>query len=204
MASPSPIQVPPIRIVEDRWERIAEHARIPIAFEVRHVLEIDGAGRLAERAVATPWVKDYDAIPGDRPTEIARHFDVRRWGILAALVDYERVGGAIVAFDTPGVDLLEGRRDLAVVWDLRVAPAHRGKGVAAALWDAAEAWAAARGCVEMKVETQDVNVPACRFYESRGCTLRSVRRGAYAEWPEEVQLTWGKEIGRPRALRSEA
>jgi len=33
-----------------------------------------------------------------------------------------RLGGAVVAFDTAGVDLLGGRSELAVLWDIRVQP----------------------------------------------------------------------------------
>lgn len=49
-----------------------------------------------------------------------------------------------MAIDPPGVELLEGRRDLAALRNLRVAPAARG-----AALRAAEAW----------VEAQDVNAP---------------------------------------------
>jgi GNAT superfamily N-acetyltransferase len=90
--------------------------------------------------------------------------------------------------------MLEGRRDLAVLWDLRVAPEARGQGVGAALFQAAEAWAAARGCRQMKVETQNVNVPACRFYASQGCVLGAIHRFAYPELPHEVQLLWYRDL----------
>jgi len=46
----------------------------------------------------------------------------------------------------------------------------------------------------MKVETQNINVPACSFYRRMGCTLGSIDRFAYAELPDEAQLIWLKEL----------
>lgn len=171
-----------------------EYARVPIAFEVRGVLEIevlDGGGGLlmAERAVASPWVKDYDAGE-ERPQRWARRFDVRNWRVFEARSGGQLVGGAVVAWDTPGVNMLEGRRDLAVLWDIRVAPGARGHGVGAALFRAAEAWARERGCRWMKIETQNINVPACRFYTRMGCELGAIDRFAYPGLPGEARLLW--------------
>jgi GNAT superfamily N-acetyltransferase len=99
-----------------------------------------------------------------------------------------------VAFRTPGLDMLEGRDDLAVLWDLRVAPEVRGRGVGSGLFRAAEAWARARGCRRMKMETQDINVPACRFYARRGFVLRAADRFAYRGFPAETQLLWYEDL----------
>ena len=63
-----------------------------------------------------------------------------------------------------------------------------------ALFRAAERWARGRGCLALKVETQNVNVPACRFYARMGCALRSINRAAYPELPGEIQMLWWKEL----------
>jgi len=99
-----------------------------------------------------------------------------------------------VARDTPGVHMLENRRDLAVLWDLRVAPARRGAGVGTALFRAAAAHASAHGCRQLKIETQNINVAACRFYARRGCTLGAIHRFAYPGLPDEVQLLWYRTL----------
>ena len=70
----------------------------------------------------------------------------------------------------------------------------RGKGVGTALFQAAEQWAVARGCRRLQVETQNINVPACKFYAKQGCTLGEVHRLAYPEHPDEVQLLWHKDL----------
>ena len=95
-----------------------------------------------------------------------------------------------MAWNTPGVDMLEGRRDLAVLWDIRVHRDHRCRGVGTQLFKRAAAWARERGCCFLKIETQNVNVPACRFYAAQGCELGAINRHAYAECPDEVELVW--------------
>jgi GNAT superfamily N-acetyltransferase len=176
-----------------------EYARIPIAFEVHGVFEIDVRERgleglwMTERAVGVPWVKDYDEGE-ERPQRWARRFDVSNWRVFEARSGKQLVGGAVVAFDTPGVDMLEGRRDLAVLWDIRVLPGARGHGIGAALFRAAEARARERGCRWLKIETQNINVGACRFYARMGCELGAIHRFAYPGLPDEAQLLWYRRL----------
>ena len=186
-----------VDVVEEPMSALAEYARVPISFRVDRVVAVTptGAGfRLDERPVAEPWIKDYDADAGEGPTRWAARFDLSRWGLLAARDGGALVGGAVIAFDTPGVDMLEGRRDLAVLWDLRVAPGRRGEGIGTRLFEAAERWARPRRCRELKIETQDVNAAACRFYAARGCVLRTAEPGAYAAYPSETRLLWYRDL----------
>ena len=44
------------------------------------------------------------------------------------------------------------------------------------------------------METQNVNVAACRFYESRGFFLKRVDPYAYPDLPSEAQFLWYKSI----------
>ena len=177
------------RIVEESIETLAAYARVSIAYTVRARMRVQGDD-LVEEPVASPYVKDYDAEPDGGPERWPHRFDVSRWGLLVARRGEPRVGGAVLAWNTPDLDMLAGRDDLAVLWDLRVAPASRRQGVAAALFAHAVLWARARGCVRLDVETQDVNVPACRFYASRGCVLRRVDANAYPSLPDETMLLW--------------
>jgi GNAT superfamily N-acetyltransferase len=189
-----------VEVSEEPASALAEYGQVSIAFTVRRVLEctaLDGGlGGLAliERELDAPYAKDYDAIQGEGSARWARRFDVSKWGFFAARSEDRRVGGAVVAWDTAGVEMLEGRRDLAVLWDLRVAPQARGRGVGSALFRAAETWARERGCRLLKIETQNVNVDACRFYARQGCTLGAVHRFAYPTLPHEVQLLWYRAL----------
>jgi len=177
-----------------------EHAAISIAFVVDRILEValvdGGLGGMAftETAVAVPSIKDYDAIAGEGPVSWPERFDISNWGLICARRDGARVGGAVVAIKTPGLHMLGGRDDVAVLWDIRVSPGERGTGGGTALFRAAEGWARARGCQWLKIETQNVNAAACRFYQKMGCVLGAIDRFAYPELPGEVQLLWWKEL----------
>ena len=172
--------------------------RIPIRFRVEailHVEEVDGGLGgllLREGAVDEPWVKDYDEHETEGASRWAKRFDVSKWGLLVAFDDEDPVGAATVAFQSPNVDMLEGRADLAVLWDIRVHPDRRGEGIGSRLFRAAADWARERGCTQLKVETQNINVRACRFYARQGCHLGAIHRHAYRDprVAHEVMLLW--------------
>ena len=169
-----------LRISEEPIDRLDQHASIPIAFRVERILSVSapssglGGIRLSEAAVERPWVKDYDAIKGEGPTRWPKRFDTSNWGLIAAYDGPDRVGGAVIAFNTTGVHMLEGRSDTAVLWDLRVGPEYRSSGIGSSLFRAAEVWCSHRACNLLKVETQNINLPACRFYARMGCTLGTI------------------------------
>ena len=190
-----------LQIQEGNVELLEQYATIPIAFRVETVLEptlVDsglGGIVLQRHNVATPYVKDYDADEG--PQDWARRFDMRHWCVLLALDEDHPVGGATLAFNTPGIHMLAGRADLTVVWDIRVQPYARGHGIGTALIQHAADWARSRGCRQLKIETQNVNEPACRFYAARGCRLGEINRYAYARQPSvahEVMLVWYLDV----------
>ena len=86
--------------------------------------------------------------------------------------------------------MLEARSDLAVLWDIRVRREYRRSGIGSQLLDKCAEWARRKGCSRLKIETQDINVPACRFYAAKGCELRGIHHGMYSELPDEVQFLW--------------
>lgn len=183
-------------IVEEPVTLLAEYARIPMRFEVESVFDVVVGNRglgslvLLERRLDKPWTKDYDAIDGEGPAEWAKRWDISKWGLLAAYCDGQRVGGCVLAYDTDGVNMLAGRKDMVVLWDLRVHPNYRGQGIGSQLWETAVSWAKSKRCQFLKVETQNINVPACRFYARQGCELGAINRFAYTDFPDEVQLIW--------------
>jgi GNAT superfamily N-acetyltransferase len=189
-----------IEIREEPVSALAGQAQIPIAFEVARVLDVSpvnaglGGIALVERPLDAPYIKDYDAIEGEGPDRWAKRFDVSNWGLIAAYAVRLRVGGAVVAFNTDGANTLEGRADLAVLWDIRVLPEWRRRGVGSLLLSASESWAAARGCRQLKIETQNINVAACRFYARSGYVLGEINRFAYADLPDETQLIWYRNL----------
>ena len=180
-------------------DALEQYQSIPISFRVESIFRVKlvdgglGGLTLAEEPVEHPYVKEYDDYHQERPTRWARQFDVSHWLFLMAFDVDIPAGGATVAFRSPNVHMLQGRDDLAVLWDLRVHPDYRGQGIGAALFDQAAAWARSQGCKQLKVETQNINVPACRFYAACGCQLGAIDRYGYANDPRiahEAMLHW--------------
>lgn len=176
---------------------------IPIAFRVDSVLHVepvdDGLSglKLLERPVRESYVKDYDEYEDEEPVRWLSRFDTSHWVIFIARCNGVPAGTATVAFRSPNVWMLERRDDLAVLWDIRVHPEHRRRGIGAALFRAAARWAREKGCRHLKIETQNVNVPACRFYARQGCRLRAIDREAYAADPRvahEAMLLWSYDL----------
>ena len=171
---------PRVRIAAVPLSALADYGSVPIRFTVTSVLDAEpinnglGGWRLTERQLAVPYEKDYDRP--EPPTRWARHGDLANWTMLAAYTEEgeERVGGAVVAHRTPGVHMLEGRDDLAMLWDIRVRPDVRRHGFGHLLFEAAANAARRWQCRLLKVETQNINVGACRFYAREGCQLRGI------------------------------
>ncbi|MBW6513959.1 MAG: GNAT family N-acetyltransferase [Candidatus Syntrophosphaera sp.] len=55
-------------------------------------------------------------------------------------------------------------------------------------------WARKRGCRELKVETQNNNSAAVRFYLKQGCELRQAIADAYQEFPGEQKLLFYRPL----------
>jgi GNAT superfamily N-acetyltransferase len=188
-----------VKIQEMGAEILPQYKEISIAFEVKTEFRVDlvngglGGIKLREEKVVPSYIKDYDAYEDGGPERWSRRFDIRNWGIFFALDGTRSLGRAVVAFNTPGVYMLPGRTDLAVLWDLRVHPDIRRQGIGTKLFNYAANWSRKRGCKQLKIETQNVNVPACRFYAKQGCQLGEINRYGYAGQPEvghEVMLIW--------------
>ena len=189
-----------VKIVQEPITVLPEYGRIPISFEVHSVFEIQlidgglGGFRLSERNIEPSRVKDYDAFSDQGPERWSKRWDISNWAVISAFVNRNRVGGCVIAYDTPGVDKLEGRTDIAFIWDLRVAPEYRRRGLGGRLVEAAITWARQHRCRMLKIETQNINVPACRLYARHGFVLGAVNRYAYRELPDETELIWCIEL----------
>src|ERR1051325_9045305 len=187
-------------ILEDTENTLAEYATVPSQFQVRSVFDVvrettrRDEVRLVERKLDVPYIKDYDAIEEEHPTQWKTRFDLSNWKFFVAVDGDRRVGGAAVALKTAGLELLQDRAGIAVLWDIRVGPEAREKGIGSALLRAAEASARGKGCLELSVETQNINVPSCRFYQRQGFVLVAANRFAYPAFPEEIQLLWRKAL----------
>jgi len=194
----------PLVIEEIGPESYPLYDAIPIAYTVESVLRVDaldgglGGFRLVEEVLPSPYTKDYDRQGDDRPSAWAKEFDLSRWGIILASDGGRPVGGAAVAVGA-GVYPLDRfqRSDMAVLWDIRVAPERRREGVGRALFRHAAGWAKEHGFGQLGLETQNVNLAACRFYARQGCQLGAIHRFGYAgcaDIAHEVMLLWYLEL----------
>jgi GNAT superfamily N-acetyltransferase len=184
-------------------ERLAEYASVPSVIDVESMFVVNendriaGQSELHEQPVPVFYRKDYDSYGQGTPLDWPQRFDVSGWGFWLASDFGEAVGGAAVARSTDGMDILDGRRDSAALWDIRVRPAYQRHGVATALFRAAARRAKSSGCSRLEIETQNVNVAACRFYAKMSCVLGRIDRLAYRQSPEigdEVMLVWRFEL----------
>ena len=187
-----------IEIIEETSEALPQYEKVPISFRVESQLRVElvrqglGGFTFIEEPVA-PYAKDYDADETNKPSRWPEKWDVSSWGFLSAFRGGQRVGGAAVVWKTPEINLLEGRTDWACLWDLRVHPAYRGQSIGHQLFQRALHWARERECQRFLVETQNINVAACRFYARQGCELGAVHRYAYPDAANETQLLWYRE-----------
>ena len=178
---------------------LAAYAAVPISFLVTQCVAIDPSdARLPHELlvvpVPEPFEKNYDALPGMSPLDWPSRYTLDDWVILVARREGVIVGGAAVA---PAMDVEmdeQGQGDVAVLWDLRVAPDARGQRIGAALFRAAERWAVRGDYTVLLAETQDVNVAACRFYDAMGCTLIACEPDAYSAIPGETRLIWRRDL----------
>jgi GNAT superfamily N-acetyltransferase len=177
---------------------LAEYARIPIWFRVESVLRVSGTDDalggllLREEAVDEPYVKDYDEFDDDPPAQWGQGHDLGNWGIFLAREEGVSVGAAAGIVKSSRAQMLMARDDVAVLWDIRVHPDHRRRGIGARLLQHVAQWAREWNCTQLRIETQNVNVGACRFYASQGCRLGAVCQEAYSEarLRHETMLLW--------------
>src|SRR4051812_12035801 len=78
-----------IDVREEPVTTLDEYATIPIAFEVSSILDVKAKGNrldefeLTEQPIATPFLKDYDSISRDKPTQWEKRFDMSNWVLFA-------------------------------------------------------------------------------------------------------------------------
>ncbi len=186
-----------MEIIQIRPEQLDGYAHIPMKITVSSILHIEamekglGGLKMTEKYLAKPYIKDYDE--NETPLDWHKHFCLDNWGIFLIEEKGHYFGGAAVATKTPAVNMLENRSDLAVLWDIRIHPDWQRKGYGKVLFAHCAQWARTHQCRQMKIETQNINVPACRFYARLGCELGMIHRYGYAADPlikHEAMLFW--------------
>jgi len=193
-----------LQIRETGPESLPQYTGIPIRFTVESVFEVDPVDgglhglALTEKGVS-PYVKDYDILDNgeNSPLSWPKRFDMKEWGVFLAFENDRAVAGAVAAVPTIGLDLLEGHEDTAALWDIRVRPEDRGRGIGSVVLRHGADWCRSKGFRKLKIETQNINVPACRFYARHGAVLGAIDKYGYAgcrKVEHEVVLIWYLEL----------
>lgn len=150
-----------------------------------------GMGLWLEEVPVKPYTKDLGIY--EKAVDYEKQFDIRHFAVFMAFAGNIPVAGMTLAARVPGMDMLEGRQDLCVLWDLRVDEACRGRGLGRALFSRAVEWAREQELREIKIECQNNNVRACRFYQKQGAVLSAMDTRAYTgdeTIQSEIKLIW--------------
>jgi ribosomal protein S18 acetylase RimI-like enzyme len=152
------------------------------AFTVEAELRVTAEGREIGYAIepVAPYLKQFGPEQYD-PLPYAHEADHAAW---LAYVDGEVAGQILVK---------ENWNRYAIIWDLAVSPPFRRMGIGRRLMREAVAWARERGLPGVMLETQHINVAACRLYAECGFRLRGFDTHLYrATLPEteEIALFW--------------
>lgn len=184
-------------------EELDLYAEIPGSFRVERVLRVEpidgGLGGLifAEEEVQ-PYTKWDEPDEESSPMRWPELFRVSGWGIFIAFEGVTPVGGVAVGPDAPGgLTTPFERGGTAVLWDIRVHPVERRRGVATKLFRCAIEWAMKMGYDRVKMEVSSANLPMCRFCAKKGCELVAVHRRGYETAPkaaDEAMLIWYYEL----------
>lgn len=189
-----------VQIIEITPAQFPSYQSIPDEFRVSSILQVELIDNglhgltLTEKKIHTPYTKIYTEELDASPLVWFNNSEQSRWGVFLCKRGEEMVGGAAVTEDRSMLPFHAfGSKEIAVLWDIRVHPLHRGKGIGTNLFRAATNWARARQCKQLWLETSNVNVPACRFYVKQGCQLGAIHRFGYSGDPKvshEVMLLW--------------
>lgn len=183
-------------------EHLPLYAEIPESFKVEYVFRVEpvenGLGGLEftlEKVQSYMRWEEQDEEEG--PKGWSRKYKVEDWGVFMAFKGSTPVGGIAIGADAPeGLKSPFEPEDTAMVWDIRVRPEERRRGVASVMFRRGAEWAREEGHRRLKLEVTSANVPMCKFCVKSGCELAAVHRLGYetTKFPNEAMLIWYYEL----------
>ena len=174
---------------------------IPMNVDVRteyQMKRIDNRlGLIFEEVQVAPYRKDLSVY--ERAVEYDEKFDIANWYFYMAFDEDKPIGAMTIAGRTPDLNMLSGRDDACVLWDIRVADNYKHQGIGQRLMDIGIEDARTAGYRQMIIECQNNNVPACHFYRKQGALLSKVDLYAYDsedDCKNEIQFVWTLNLDR--------
>lgn len=182
-----------IEIDESHFE---EYDKIPMLVHVKSILTLEKienglGGILLKETPIEEQLKDLGVY--EEATKYAKEFDITNWAFFMAFDNELPIGAVTVASKTKNVNMLDGRDDMSVLWDIRVDDRYKKQGIGTKLFTMATEWSKLNGFKQIKIECQNNNVQACKFYHKQGAALGKIDEYAYyddSDIQNEVQLIW--------------
>ncbi|MCG7345674.1 GNAT family N-acetyltransferase [Sporosarcina sp. ACRSL] len=174
----------------DQYDQIPMIVRVKSIYRLEKI-ECGLGGILFIESPVEEYIKDLGVY--EKASQYADEFDITNWVFFMAFDNDIPIGAVTVASKTEGVQMLDGRDDMTVLWDIRIDDQYKQQGIGTKLFSMAVEWSRLNGFRQMKIECQNNNVPACKFYQKQGATLGKIDEYAYyneAPVKDEVQLIW--------------
>lgn len=172
------------------YDKIPMIVRVCTEYKARRIENGLGGIWLEEHPVK-PYIKDFSIY--ERAAEYEKNFDIRSWRFYMAFDGKIPVAAMTIAGRTKHLNMLNGRSDACVLWDIRVEEKFKRQGIGKQLLHMGIINAKKDGYKQLIIECQNNNVPACRFYEQQGAKLSKIDMYAYyldAGVENEIQLLW--------------
>ena len=173
-------------------DRLKEYGEIPFYYDTTKKYELtkinNGIGGIKMDLVDVPlYHKDF----GTRTERWIELFDLDKWKFFVACDEEDRlIAGCTIAANSKNCHMLEGKDDLAVLWDIRVSDEYKHQGIGQKLFDMALEYVKKAGYKQLKVECQNTNPAAVNFYHKQGFILGAINEYAYPDYPNETELLW--------------
>ena len=174
----------------------SQYDKVPMKVHVKSIYQLEKinnglGGFLLIETPVEEYIKDLGVYT--EASKYADEFDITNWAFFMAFHNGAPIGAVTIASNTSDVHMLDGRDDMSVLWDIRIDDRYKQQGIGSKLFHLAVEWSRSKGLKQMKIECQNNNVTACKFYQSLGATLGKVDEYAYYEdaaVKNEVQLIW--------------
>ena len=172
------------------YDQVTQNVEVRSIYQIKRI-DSGLGGFQFEEVPVEPYIKDLAVY--ERATDYEKLFDISTWRFYMAFDGSKPVGAATVGGYTENCNMLAGRKDLCVLWDIRVLDGYKHQGIGQKLFDMAVAGGKEDGYKQMVIECQNTNVTACNFYKKQGAILGKVDMYAYYEesgLENEAQFLW--------------
>lgn len=140
-------------------------------------------------------------VDDENPSAWRKEISMRNFTMVGFREGDRPVAAMSLVHDNPTVRMLDGRKDVLLIWDLRVHPDHKRKGYGKALIDFARLKAKELKVNHLRLETQNTNPKALEFYLAMGFELIHIREHAYgsgapqnAGTEDEIMLVFNEPV----------